>query len=304
MITVENLTKRYGSKVATDSLSFVVPPGQVTGFLGPNGSGKSTTMRCIVGLDRPTSGRALIHGRPYQGLPSPLTTVGALLDAKSFHPKRTARGHLEVVAATHGFPKQRINEVMEMTGIASVANKRVKGFSLGMGQRLGIATALLGDPEFLILDEPVNGLDPDGVRWVRDLVKNHAKRGGTVLISSHLMSEMALTASNLVVIGNGRLLAQGPTRQFTESAGRSSVKVAGPDMSALVQSLGQLNVQRSNDEGREIAIVYGTTAAEVGRALHQANIEIHELTTLHSSLEDVFMEITGNSVEFTSGGQR
>lgn len=304
MLTVENLTKRYGSKTATDHLSFSVPPGQVTGFLGPNGSGKSTTMRCIVGLDKPTDGRALIHGRPYSELPAPLTTVGALLDAKSFHPNRTARNHLKVVAATHGFPKQRVDEVMEMTGIASVANKKVKGFSLGMGQRLGIATALLGDPEFLILDEPVNGLDPDGVRWVRDLVQTHAKRGGTVLISSHLMSEMAVTAQNLVVIGNGRLLATGPVKQFTESAGRSTVRVAGPDMSAVTSALGQLDVSLGEDDGRQVALIHGTSAAEVGKALHNAHVEIHELTTLHSSLEDVFMEITGQSVEFQAGGQQ
>lgn len=305
MLTIDRLTKRFGQKYATQDLSFQVPPGQVTGFLGPNGSGKSTTMRCIVGLDRPTAGQALIHGKPFHQLSSPLTTVGALLDGKSFHPGRTARQQLNVVAATHGIGKQRVNEVMEYTGISSVANKKLKGFSLGMGQRLGIATALLGDPEFLILDEPVNGLDPDGVRWVRDLVKNHARRGGTVLISSHLMSEMAMTASNLVVIGNGRLLAQGPTKNFTENAQNATIKVAGPDPSAIGQALAQLQLQQQHDEqGKQFFLVSGATQEQVGKALYDAHVEIHELSVSHSSLEDVFMQITGQNVEFRSGGQR
>lgn len=305
MLTVENLTKRFGSKLATDQLSFFVPQGQVTGFLGPNGSGKSTTMRCIVGLDKPTSGRALIHGSPYSQLRSPLTTVGTLLDGKSFHPGRSAKDHLLTVAKTHGFSKNRVAEVMEYTGISSVANKKTKGFSLGMGQRLGIATALLGDPEFLILDEPVNGLDPDGVRWVRDLVKNHAKRGGTVLISSHLMSEMAMTASNLVVIGNGRLLASGPIKDFTESAGHSQIRISSPTLNRVGEVLANLNPQISQlEDGRQVMIVQGAKIADVGHALYEGNVEIHELTELHSSLEDVFMEITGGSVEFRSGGAR
>ena len=304
MITIENLTKRYGKKVATDRLSFTIPSGQVTGFLGPNGSGKSTTMRCIVGLDRPTGGHALIKGVPYNQLRSPLTTVGALLDAKAYHPARTARQHLSVVADTHGFPKARIDEILNVTGLADVANKKVKGFSLGMGQRLGIATAMLGNPEYLLLDEPVNGLDPDGVRWVRDLVKNHARIGGTVLISSHLMSEMAMTATNLVVIGGGRLIASGPIKQFTESAGHTTVRVAGPDLSAIGQTLAQMNPQHERVDNRDTLIIQGATAAEIGHALHVAGLEIHELSTTHSSLEDVFMELTGSSVEFRAGGQR
>lgn len=304
MITIENLTKRYGKKTATDHLSFTVPSGQVTGFLGPNGSGKSTTMRCIVGLDNPTEGHALIKGVPYSQLRSPMTAVGALLDAKAFHPARTARQHLNVVAATHGFGKKRVDELLEMTGIAEVANKKVKGFSLGMGQRLGIATALLGNPEYLLLDEPVNGLDPDGVRWVRDLVKNHAQIGGTVLISSHLMSEMAMTATNLVVIGNGRLIASGPIKQFTESAGHSTVRVAGPDLAAIGESLAQMQPRHDRIDDRDVLLVSGVPASQVGHALHQAGLEIHELTTIHSSLEDVFMELTGESVEFRAGGNR
>ncbi|AZQ77498.1 MAG: ABC transporter ATP-binding protein [Flaviflexus sp.] len=304
MITIENLTKRYGKKTATDHLSFTVPSGQVTGFLGPNGSGKSTTMRCIVGLDNPTEGHALIKGVPYSQLRSPMTAVGALLDAKAFHPARTARQHLNVVAATHGFGKKRVDELLEMTGIAEVANKKVKGFSLGMGQRLGIATALLGSPEYLLLDEPVNGLDPDGVRWVRDLVKNHAQIGGTVLISSHLMSEMAMTATNLVVIGNGRLIASGPIKQFTESAGHSTVRVAGPDLAAIGESLAQMQPRHDRIDDRDVLLVSGVPASQVGHALHQAGLEIHELTTIHSSLEDVFMELTGESVEFRAGGNR
>lgn len=304
MITIENLTKRYGKKVATDNLSFTIPSGQVTGFLGPNGSGKSTTMRCIVGLDKPNHGHALIKGVPYSQLRSPLTTVGALLDAKAFHPARTARQQLSVVAETHGFPKSRIDEILNVTGLADVANKKVKGFSLGMGQRLGIATAMLGNPEYLLLDEPVNGLDPDGVRWVRDLVKNHARIGGTVLISSHLMSEMAMTATNLVVIGGGRLIASGPIKQFTESAGHTTVRVAGPDLSAIGQTLAQMNPQHERVDNRDTLIIQGATAAEIGHALHVAGLEIHELSTTHSSLEDVFMELTGSSVEFRAGGQR
>jgi len=304
MITIENLTKRYGKKVATDRLSFTIPSGQVTGFLGPNGSGKSTTMRCIVGLDRPTEGRALIKGVPYSELASPLTTVGALLDAKAFHPARTARQHLAVVADTHGFAKSRIDEILDLTGLTDVASKKVKGFSLGMGQRLGIATAMLGNPEYLLLDEPVNGLDPDGVRWVRDLVKNHARIGGTVLISSHLMSEMAMTATNLVVIGAGRLIASGPIKQFTESAGHTTVRVAGPDLAAIGETLAQMSPRREHVDNRETLIIQGRSAAEIGHALHVAGLEIHELSTTHSSLEDIFMELTGSAVEFRAGGQR
>jgi ABC-2 type transport system ATP-binding protein len=218
MIEATRLTKRYGSTTAVDDVSFTVQPGKVTGFLGPNGAGKSTTMRMIVGLDRPTRGTVTIDGRPYARLRSPLSEVGALLDAKAVHTGRSALNHLRALAATHGFPLTRVHEVIEMTGLQSVARKRVGGFSLGMGQRLGIAAALLGDPRTLILDEPVNGLDPEGVLWVRNLVRHAAAQGRTVFLSSHLMSEMALTADHLIVIGRGRIIADGPVDEVVGRA--------------------------------------------------------------------------------------
>ncbi|MDP9801248.1 ABC-2 type transport system ATP-binding protein [Arcanobacterium wilhelmae] len=311
MITVDHLTKKYGSKVAVNNLSFTVQPGRVTGFLGPNGSGKSTTMRCIVGLDSPTSGHTSIDGVEYSKLTAPITKVGALLDGKAFHPGRSARGHLRIVAATHGIPKQRVEEVLEFTGIAAVANKRFKSFSLGMGQRLGIALALLGDPEVLLFDEPVNGLDPDGVRWVRSLMRDLAAQGRTVLVSSHLMSEMALTADDLVIIGKGSLIDAGPITQFTESAARSSVRVAGPDALAIGDALRGANMvfdQVAPEDKFPMGSfqVKGVSRGEIGHLLHQAGVEIHELSELHSSLEDVFMELTADQVEYTTtqGGAR
>ena len=306
MITVENLVKRYGHTTAVNNLSFTLAPGKVTGFLGPNGSGKSTTMRCIVGLDRPTSGRCTIGGVEYSHLKSPITTVGALLDGKAFHPKRTARQQLRVVARTHGIPDKRVDDVLELTGIAQVADKRLKGFSLGMGQRLGIATALLGDPEVLLFDEPVNGLDPDGVRWVRELMRNLAGQGRTVLVSSHLMSEMAVTADDLVVIGRGSLIASGPIKNFTESAAHTVVHVAGPDTPAMARALaaaGFSGLQRdpSADYPYGVLDIQGADRAKIGHALHEANLEIHELSDSHSSLGDVFMELTQSSVEYGIG---
>lgn len=306
MITVENLVKRYGHTTAVNNLSFALAPGKVTGFLGPNGSGKSTTMRCIVGLDRPTSGHCSIGGVEYSQLKSPITTVGALLDGKAFHPKRTARQQLRVVARTHGIPDKRVDDVLELTGIAQVADRRLKGFSLGMGQRLGIATALLGDPEVLLFDEPVNGLDPDGVRWVRELMRNLAGQGRTVLVSSHLMSEMAVTADDLVVIGRGSLIASGPIKNFTESAAHTVVHVAGPDTPAMARALaaaGFSGLQRdpSADYPYGVLDIQGADRAKIGHALHEANLEIHELSDSHSSLEDVFMELTQSSVEYGIG---
>ena len=306
MIKVDNLTKRYGSKVAVNQLSFELRSGRVTGFLGPNGSGKSTTMRCIVGLDRPTGGRCTIRGVEYGKLPSPLTQVGALLDGRAFHPNRTARQHLRVVADTHGFPRRRVEEVLELTGIASVANKRLKGFSLGMGQRLGIANALLGDPEALLFDEPVNGLDPDGVRWVRDLMRDLAAQGRTILVSSHLMSEMSLTADDLVVIGRGRLLAQGDIKQFTESASHKTVHVSGPDVRAIADTLAKAGMQPQVQPGSEnnphgVVDIAAGDRAQIGHILHTAGLELHELSESHSSLEDVFMELTANEVEYGVG---
>lgn len=305
MIRVEHLTKQYGSVTAVNDLSFELKPGHVTGFLGPNGSGKSTTMRCIVGLDRPTSGRCTINGVPYSELESPLGTVGALLDGHAFHPGRSARGQLEVVAASHGISKARVNEVLELTGLTGVAKKRLKGFSLGMGQRLGIANALLGDPQVLIFDEPVNGLDPDGVRWVRELMRTLASQGRTVLVSSHLMSEMSQTADDLVVIGRGKLIAQGPITDFTESAAHSTVHVSGPDISAILTTLHGAGITAEvapNDHknpGGTIT-VSGGDRRMIGHLLHTSGIEIHELSETYSSLEDVFMELTADEVQYNS----
>ncbi|MCI7306370.1 MAG: ABC transporter ATP-binding protein [Trueperella sp.] len=305
MITVENLTKDYGKKRAIDNLSFSVRPGAVTGFLGPNGSGKSTTMRCIVGLDRPTSGRVLIGGTEYRNLASPLTAVGALLDGKAFHPGRTARQHLRVVAKTHGFPQERVDEVIGFTGLESVAGKKIKGFSLGMGQRLGIATALLGDPAVLILDEPVNGLDPDGVRWVRSTMRALAAEGRSVLVSSHLMSEMALTADDLVIIGRGHLIDSGPISKFTESNHGMRVRVSGPDMATMRRTLSQAgwevhDVAPGHANPHGAFELPGLEREQVGHLLFERGVEIHELTEIHSTLEDVFMELTSDQAEFTS----
>ena len=237
MIEATNLTKRYGAKLAVDQISFRVEPGTVTGFLGPNGAGKSTTMRMIVGLDRPTAGHVTVNGKPYAEHHSPLTQVGALLEAKAVHTGRSARNHLRALAATHGIGEKRVNEVIEMTGLESVAKRRVGGFSLGMGQRLGIAAALLGDPRTLILDEPVNGLDPEGVLWVRNLVKYLASQGRTVFLSSHLMSEMAVTADHLIVIGRGKIVAAGPVKDIVAQGTRTSVRVVSPQAAQLADYL-------------------------------------------------------------------
>ncbi len=233
MIQANGLTKRYGDKLAVDNISFTVEPGTVTGFLGPNGAGKSTTMRLIMGLDRPTSGAVTVGGKPYKNLKAPLCTVGALLDAKGVHGARSARAHLTQLAVSNGIPTRRVEEVLELTGLTSVAKKRVKGFSLGMGQRLGIAAALLGDPQVLIFDEPVNGLDPEGVIWVRETCRRLAREGRTIFISSHLMSEMSKTADHLIVIGRGRILTAGPVDQVIASATTDTVRVASPQPTAV-----------------------------------------------------------------------
>ncbi len=303
MIEVQNLTKRYGSKTAVDNLSFQVKSGTVTGFLGPNGSGKSTTMRCMLGLDQPNQGQTLFDGVLYRDLPSPLTKVGALLDGKAFNPHLTAIQHLSIIAATHNLPKSRVQEVLKLTGIDSVAKKRLKGFSLGMGQRLGIATALLADPEVLILDEPVNGLDPDGVRWVRETARAFAAEGRTVLISSHLMSEMALTADHLVVLGRGKLIAQGPITEFTQSAANTTIKVSGPDLLRISQVLQNANISFQTEAPKEnypngALLTNGSSRAEIGNLLYQHQLEIHELSESYSSLEEVFMELTNSSLDY------
>jgi ABC-2 type transport system ATP-binding protein len=297
MIVAENLTKRYGARTAVSDASFAVRPGMVTGFLGPNGAGKSTTMRMIVGLDRPTSGRATVNGRAYATSPSPLTEVGTLLDAKAVHTGRSARNHLRAMAATHGIPVSRVDEVLEITGIASVARKRAGGFSLGMGQRLGIASAILGDPTTLILDEPVNGLDPEGVRWVRDFVRSYAAAGRTVLLSSHLMSEMALTADHLIVLGRGRVLADASVAQLVAAWTKEDVAVETPHADALASALASdtVTVQRT---GANALAVSRAPAAWIGDRAAAAGIAIHQLTTRTGSLEEAYMALTGDAVEY------
>ncbi|MBP3222594.1 MAG: ABC transporter ATP-binding protein [Actinomycetaceae bacterium] len=308
MIRVESLTKKYGGFVAVDNLTFDVPSGKVTGFLGPNGSGKSTTMRCILGLDTPSSGSATLNGVHYSQLPSPMTQVGALLDGKAFHKGRSAYQHLRTVALTHGLPERRIWEVLELTGLTSVARKKTKKFSLGMSQRLGIATALLGDPEILLFDEPVNGLDPEGVLWVRSLMRSLAAEGRTVLVSSHLMSEMENTADNVVIIGRGKLIDQGPMEKFTHDSRNTAVVVAGPqvnDIENVLKGAGKQYHLLPADELHPFGSVkiIGTTCAEIGALLHKNNVEIHELISQNKSLEEIFMELTASSVQYVSGAQ-
>ena len=300
MIEAVGLTKRYGSKTAVDNISFTVEPGTVTGFLGPNGAGKSTTMRLIMGLDKPTSGRVTVNGRPYQQLAAPLCEVGALLDAKGLHGSRTARAHLTQLAVSNGIPTRRVDEVLEITGLTSVARKRVKGFSLGMGQRLGIAAALLGDPKVLIFDEPVNGLDPEGVKWVRETCRSLAAQGRTVFISSHLMSEMSLTADHLIVIGRGRILTAGPVDQVIASATSDVVRVVSPDAGRLAEVLTAdgLQIQRTDAHTLTTTTV---PAARIGEAAASHGIVLHELVTQHASLEEAYLELTGGEVEYVTG---
>ena len=297
MIEAQALKKVYGSKVAVDGVSFRVQPGRVTGFLGPNGAGKSTTMRMIVGLDRPTAGTVTVAGRPYAQLRSPLTEVGALLEARAVHTGRSARNHLRALAATHGLPRTRVDEVIEMTGLQSVADKRVGGFSLGMGQRLGIATALLGDPHTLILDEPVNGLDPDGVLWVRNLVKHLAGQGRTVFLSSHLMSEMALTADHLVVIGRGRIIADGPVDDVIARTTRTTVRVRSPHAAQLAELLAGPDVTVDATEPGLLEVP-GPPAAANGEGAAAARLTLHELTPVSGSLEQAYLSLTQDEVEY------
>ncbi|GAA4435567.1 ABC transporter ATP-binding protein [Phytohabitans houttuyneae] len=297
MIEVHALSKRFGDKLAVDELSFTVKPGQVTGFLGPNGAGKSTTMRMIVGLDRPTGGVATVNGRAYREHTAPLRQVGALLDAKSVHKGRTARSHLLALAQTHGIPAARVDEVLAAVGLEAVARRRAGGFSLGMGQRLGIAAALLGDPAAVILDEPVNGLDPDGVLWIRNLLKGLAAEGRTVLVSSHLMSEMAVTAEHLVIIGRGRLLADTTVAELIARVAVGSVLVRTPEATALRDALvaGRAAVT-SAEPG--LLQVSGASAAEIGDLARRHGIALHELTPRRASLEEAYMDLTREAVEF------
>jgi ABC-2 type transport system ATP-binding protein len=299
MIEAHQLTKRFGDKAAVDSLSFTIAPGTVTGFLGPNGAGKSTTMRMIMGLDRPTSGTVTVNGKPYGHHRSPLREVGALLDAQAAHPGRSARSHLRTMAATHNITGARVDKVIEMTGLAGVAGKRVGGFSLGMGQRLGIAAALLGDPRTLILDEPVNGLDPEGVQWVRELVRGLAAEGRTVFLSSHLMSEMAQTADQLLVIGRGHIIAAGPVQQVIDSVSGAAVRVRSPHAGALAAALAADGVTVTVPEAGTLE-VSGTTAEHVGEVAFRNGLLLHELSPRSASLEEAYMSLTQDAVEYRS----
>ena len=297
MIVTRGLTKRYGNTVAVDGLDFTVSPGAVTGFLGPNGSGKSTTMRRIMGLDVPDAGTATVNGLLYDELRWPLREVGALLDAKAFHPGRTARNHLRCLAATNDISEARIDEVLDIVGLSSVADKRAGKFSLGMGQRLGIAGALLGDPGTLLFDEPVNGLDPEGIRWVRHLLRGLAAEGRTVFVSSHLISEMALTAEHLVVIGKGNLIAETSVAEFTAQYQSEAVRVLTPTPQLLVTALTKAGLRPSVEDDGAI-VVTGLPTAQVGEIAAAASLTLHELTPVRASLEDAFMELTADSVEY------
>ena len=297
MIEARGLTKRYGAKLAVDDLSFTVRPGVVTGFLGPNGAGKSTTMRMILGLDAPTRGSVTVNGKPYRQHPAPLREVGALLDARSVHPGRSAHHHLLAIAQTCGIGRSRVDEVIDAVGLREVARRRAGGFSLGMGQRLGIAVALLGDPHTVILDEPVNGLDTEGIRWMRSLLRDLAAEGRTVFVSSHLMSEMALTAEHLIVIGRGRLIADTGMREFIAGAARDAVRVRSTDPDALAALLRPRAAEVSPDRDGALT-VSGLTTDQVGRAAAAAGITLLELTARQASLEEAFIDMTSDAVEF------
>ncbi|MFE5563753.1 MULTISPECIES: ABC transporter ATP-binding protein [Amycolatopsis] len=299
MIEAAGLTKRYGKTLAVNDLSFSVAAGEVTGFLGPNGAGKSTTMRMILGLDNPTSGQVRIGGKLYRELKDPLRTVGALLDAKWVHPNRSARAHLRWMAKSNKIAESRVDEVLEIVGLTSVAGKRAGGFSLGMSQRLGIAAALLGDPEVLLFDEPVNGLDPEGILWIRKFMHRLADEGRTVFVSSHLLSEMALTASHLVVIGKGKLISQSSTEDFVARAAENTVKVRSPQLPALRTALTQASAQVT-DADRAI-VVSGLDSDKIGEIAAANQIVLHELSPQTGSLEQAFMQITGDSVEYHTG---
>ena len=304
MIEAQDLTKVYDGKAAVDHLSFTVEPGRVTGFLGPNGAGKSTTMRMILGLDRPQSGFALINGRRYRDLRDPLHTVGALLEAKSVHPGRSARNHLLFLAQTQGIPAPRVEEVLALVGLRDVADKRAGGFSLGMSQRLGVAVAMLGNPEILLLDEPVNGLDPEGVLWIRNLMKSLAAEGRTVLVSSHLMNEMAVTADHLIVIGRGRLITEASTEDVIARSTDKSVRVRTPDadrLAEMITAAGGKVTRGGAENGAGLLTVTGLESPRIGELAASASVVLYELTPL-ASLEGAFMELTSGSVEFGAAG--
>ncbi|MFK4541503.1 ABC-2 type transport system ATP-binding protein [Streptomyces tendae] len=301
-IDVHNLTKEYGTRRAVDDLTFTVRPGRVTGFLGPNGAGKSTTMRLVLGLDRPTAGSATVGGRAYTTLHEPLRHVGALLDADAAHGSRTARNHLRVLAASNRVPARRVDEVMEETGIASVARRRVKTFSLGMRQRLGIAAALLGDPEVVMLDEPSNGLDPEGIIWIRELLRRMAAEGRTVLVSSHLMNETASFADHLVVLGRGRLLADTPMRDFIDARVRPRVRVRTSDATALKAALARHGHDAvEHDDG--YWTVHHARVDDIGRIVSGAGVPVLELASDEGTLEQAYLDLTATETEFTAQPQ-
>jgi len=299
VISVSGLTKTYGETVAVDDLSFTVPPGVVTGFLGPNGSGKSTTMRMILGLDRPDQGSITVDGKAYRDLQWPLREVGALLDAKALHPGRSARSHLRSLAESNSIDAKRVSEVLELVGLESVAKRKVGKFSLGMGQRLGIAAALLGDPQILLFDEPVNGLDPEGILWVRTLLHDLARQGKTVFVSSHLMSEMALTASNLVVIGRGKLLAETTVENFIASRTTPTIKVACRDLAGLHTALLAAGAETTQESDH--LLVTQMSQEEVGLIALENQLALTELTLQSASLEEVFMELTAGEGDYETG---
>jgi ABC-2 type transport system ATP-binding protein len=303
MIEATSLTKRYGETVAVDDLSFTVRPGIVTGFLGPNGAGKSTTMRMILGLDNPTEGCATVNGSPLAEHAAPLTELGALLEAKAIHPQRSARNHLRALAATTGIPDRRVDEVLGIVGLDEVADRAAGAFSLGMGQRLGIASALLGDPETVMLDEPVNGLDPEGILWIRNLLKELAAEGRTVFVSSHLMSEMALAAEHFIIIGRGRLIADVSAAELAAMGPERQVLVRTPHGDRLRQVLATDGVQVTGDGERpNVFYVTGIESDGIGRRLAEGGIELHELTPQHASLEGIFMGLTRDAVQYHSHG--
>ena len=303
MIEVRNLTKRFGKTLAVDDLSFDVRPGRVTGFLGPNGSGKSTTMRCMVALDRHERGTTTFDGRHYSQLNEPLHEVGILLDAGYVHPARSGRNHLKWLAATNGIPLKRVDEVLEMVGMTEVANRKLKGYSLGMKQRLGLAATLLGDPATIILDEPANGLDPEGIRWIRDFLRHYANQGRSVLVSSHLLGEMALLAQDLVVIGRGKLISQSSVDEFVRSNALAWVHVRSPQMPALVEALQRGGGTVETGATPDSVDVHDLTIEQIGEIAFSAQVVLHELSTKTESLEDAFLSATADAQEYRSGSE-
>jgi ABC-2 type transport system ATP-binding protein len=305
MIEVRGLTKRYGPKTAVDNLSFAIEPGRVTGFLGPNGAGKTTTMRCILGLDYPDEGTVTVDGKLYHDLAYPMREVGALLEAKAVHGGRSAYNHLLCLAQTNGLPKRRVGEVLELVGLTEVAGKRSKGFSLGMSQRLGIAATMLGDPKMLMFDEPVNGLDPEGILWIRNLMKALAAEGRTVFVSSHLMSEMENTADHLIVIGRGKLIADCTMKDFIARSSGTAVRVRTPSADQLIRAVTAKGATVSTEDDGAVE-VRGMSTEQIGDLAFSEGIRLHELATVRASLEEAFMELTADSVEYRADvpGQR